>query len=179
MKTPVHVFTSGDEAELFLNGRSQGRKKTGSHEYRLRWDDIRYEPGELKAVAYKNGAPWAEEIIRTTGDPASLTAKADRSVIHASGEDLSFVTVQVTDKELQVVPVADNPILFTLEGPGEIIATDNGNPADFIPFHSTERNAFNGLALVIVRSRKDQPGDIMLHVSSPGLEDTSIRIQSK
>jgi beta-galactosidase len=178
MRTPVHIFTSGDEAELFLNGRSLGRKKTGPYQYRLRWDNILYEPGELRAVAYKNGAPWAEEIIHTTGDPAYLIAEADRDTLHASGEDLSFVTIQVIDKELQIVPGADNLIHFTLEGPGDIIATDNGDPTDFTPFPSPDRNAFNGLALVIVRTRKDQPGEITLHASSTGLEGASIQMLS-
>jgi beta-galactosidase len=179
MKTPVHIFTSGDEAELFLNGRSLGRKKMRPYEYRLRWDDVLYEPGELKAMAYKNGTPWAEEIIQTTGDPASLVAEADRATIFADGKDLSFVTVQVIDQDLQPVPDANSPIEFSLEGPGEIIATDNGDPTDFTPFPSSERRAFNGFALVIVRSCKDQSGDITLHASSYGLKGTSVRIQSK
>ena len=66
--TPVHVFTSGDEAELFLNGKSLGRKKKNQYEYRLRWDDVKYEPGKLKAVAYKNGRKWAEDLVETTGE---------------------------------------------------------------------------------------------------------------
>ena len=79
--TPVHVFTSGDEAELFLNGRSLGKKKKGTFEYRLRWDDVKYEPGELKVVAYKNGKQWATEIVQTTGKAAALQLSADRNTI--------------------------------------------------------------------------------------------------
>ena len=83
--TPVHVFTSGDEAELFLNGRSLGKKKKAAFEYRLRWDDVKYEPGEVKVIAYKKGKQWAEQIIRTTGNAAQLKATADRNVITADG----------------------------------------------------------------------------------------------
>ncbi|MGE5942710.1 MAG: beta-galactosidase GalB, partial [Flavobacteriales bacterium] len=96
--TPVHVFTSGDEVELFLDGKSLGKKKKGVFEYRLRWDDVTYLPGELKAVAYKNGKVWAEEIIKTTEAASKLTAKADRNMIVADGKDLSFITIEVKDK---------------------------------------------------------------------------------
>src|SRR5262249_10329949 len=96
--TPVHVFTSGAEAELFLNAISLGRKKKGEHEYRLRWDDVVYEPGTLKVVAYKNGAEWATDTMTTAGKPARLKLTPDRSEISADGRDLSFVTVTVTDK---------------------------------------------------------------------------------
>lgn len=96
--TPVHVFTSGNEAELFLNGRSLGRKKKAPYEYRLRWDDVVYEPGELKAVAYKNGKKWGTDVVKTAATPARLQASADRSEIRADGLDLAFVTVRVADK---------------------------------------------------------------------------------
>src|SRR5207302_1119935 len=91
--TPVHVYTSGDEAELFLNGRSLGRKQKGTYEYRLRWDNVKYEPGELKVVAYKNGKHWAEDVMKTTGPASRLMMKADHATIKAHGQDLSFVTV--------------------------------------------------------------------------------------
>jgi beta-galactosidase len=90
--TPVHVYTSGDEAELFLNGRSLGRKKRAQFEYRLRWDEVKYEPGELRVVAYKNGRVWAEDKMKTSGAAAKLTLKADHARIKADGQDLSFVT---------------------------------------------------------------------------------------
>lgn len=86
--TPVHVFTSGDEAELFLNGKSLGKNKKGECEYRLRWDNVKYELGELKVIAYKNGKKWSQDIVKTTDDPVRLEAVADRNVIHADGNDL-------------------------------------------------------------------------------------------
>jgi beta-galactosidase len=96
--TPVHLFTSGDEAELFLNGKSLGRKQKKEFEYRIRWDDVRYEPGELRAVAYKDGKKWAEASVKTTGKPARLKASADRRIINADGKDLVFVTVEIADE---------------------------------------------------------------------------------
>jgi beta-galactosidase len=176
---PVHIFTSGDEAELFLNGKSLGRKTKGEYEYRLRWDDVKFEPGELKAVAYKDGHPWAEDIVSTTDKPARLEATADRTSIRADGKDLAFITVQVTDISGLTVPDADNQISFTVEGPGEIIATDNGDPTSFTPFPSHERKAFNGLALVIVQSKKGEPGEVIVTAKSPGLQEVRLEIKSK
>lgn len=177
--TLVHIFTSGDEAELFLNGKSLERKKKRPYEYRLRWDSVRYEPGNLKVIAYKNGKHWAEEEVKTTGDPAKLEATADRNRIYADGKDLAFITVKVTDKDGLVVPVADNQIRFDIEGPGEIVATDNGNPSDMVAFPAKERNAFNGLVLVVVRSQKAAPGKITVMAKSPGLRDANVEIRSK
>lgn len=177
--TPVHVFTSGDEVELFLNGTSLGRKKKQPYEYRLRWDDVVYTPGELKAVAYKAGKLWSEEIIQTTDAPWALVATADRNVIDADGKDLSFITVQVTDKNGLIVPIADNTITFTLEGPGNIIATDNGDPTNMTAFPSKTRRAFNGLALGIIRSKKDTKGIIKVTVSSEGLESATIELKTQ
>jgi beta-galactosidase len=176
--TPVHVFTSGDEAELFLNGKSLGRKKKGQYEYRLRWDDVKYEAGALKVVAYKNGKKWAEDLVETTGVATKLEAKADRNIIKSDGRDLSFITVQIADNENRMVPLSDNQINFSIEGPGEIVATDNGDPTNMVPFPSHERKAFNGLALVIVRSIAGKSGTITIKAKSPGLKETSVKLKS-
>jgi beta-galactosidase len=115
--TPVHVFTSGDEAELFLNGVSLGRKQKGEYEYRLRWDDVVYEPGELKVVAYKDGSQWAESIVKTTGEARrSLKQPLTEEVIKADGYDLSFITISVTDEDGLIVPNAKNPLSFSISG---------------------------------------------------------------
>jgi beta-galactosidase len=168
--TPVHVFTSGDEAELFLNGNSLGRKKKGAYEYRLRWDDVVYQPGTLKVVAYKNGKVWATDEVKTAGEPAKLKVHPDRNRIRADGRDLSFVTVTVMDRHGIMTPRAGNRIHFDIEGPGEIVATDNGDPASFESFQSHDRNAFSGLCLVIVRGVAGQPGTIQLTATSEGLK---------
>lgn len=177
--TPVHLFTSGDEAELFLNGRSLGKKKKGIFEYRLRWDDIVYEPGELKAIAYKNGTKWAEEIIRTTGNAVALNMKADRNKIIANGKDLSFITVSVNDEKGLAVPDASNLVCVDIEGPGEIIATDNGDPADLNAFVSKQRNLYSGLLLVVVQSKAGKPGTIILKANSSGVKSARLVIKSE
>ena len=104
--TPVHVFTSGDEAELFINGQSQGKKKKGPFEYRLRFDDVRYTPGTVEMVTYKNGKRWATDSVTTSGVPSGLRLSADRNIINADGKDLSFVTVDIVDKKGNPVPVS-------------------------------------------------------------------------
>ena len=176
--TPVFVYTSGDEAELFLNGQSLGRKKKGKYEYRLRWDDVKYQPGRLKVVAYKNGRRWATDEVRTTRAATKLTLQPDRDRIRADGKDLSFVTLTVTDKAGRMVPRSKNRIRFEIEGPGEIVATDNGDATDFTSFQSPERNAFNGLALVIVRAKPGQSGPITLKAHADGLKDATVRVRS-
>lgn len=174
--TPVHVFTSGDEAELFINGKSMGRKQKGEYEYRIRWDDVVYEPGEVRVVAYKNGEKWAENMVSTTEAPAAISMKADRNDIIADGTDLSFITVEITDRNGLLVPDADLDVKFSIEGPGEIIATDNGDPTDMTPFPSAERKTFNGLALVIVRTLPGKPGTIMVSADCEGLEGGSVKL---
>jgi beta-galactosidase len=176
--TPVHVFTSGDEAELFLNGKSLGRKKMGQYEYRLRWDEVVYERGELKVVAYKNGEEWATSTRKTATAPTKIEAKADRASIRADGCDLSFVTVRILDEHGVDASAAMYRIKFSVEGPGEIVATDNGDPTTFEPFQSPERHAFHGLALAIVRSKKGQAGIIKLSAEAEGLRGSSVIINS-
>ncbi len=198
--TPVHVYTSGDEAELFLNGKSLGRKKklfegangnngkplvvngitlNGQPAYRIRWDDVVYEPGELKVVAYKNGKEWARDTMKTTGPASQLLLKPDRAAIAGDGHDLSFVTVTVADKDGLVVPRSKNPIHFMISGPGEIVATDNGDATDMNIFSSPDRKAFNGLALAIVKAKRGQSGAITLTATSDGLTAGTARIEPK
>ena len=176
--TPVHVFTSGDEGELFLNGKSQGRKQKGPFEYRLRWDDVVYEPGTLKVVTYKHGKEWATDTVKTAGDPALLKLSPDRDQILADGRDLSFITVTVTDPAGTVAPRATNRIHFEIEGPGEIVATDNGDPTSFEPFQSHDRNAFNGRCLALVRAKPRQAGIIKLIAKSDGLPTGVLSIKT-
>ncbi|MBN2589544.1 MAG: DUF4982 domain-containing protein [Sedimentisphaerales bacterium] len=187
--TPVHVYTSGDEAELFLNGKSLGRKKKifdsqvqsmdGKPAYRIRWDDVVYEPGELKVVAYKDGKKWATDIMRTAGDAAKLSLEPDRAVIDCDGSDLSFVTLTVQDSEGITAPRADNLIKFSVSGPGEIVTTDNGDPTDMTVFPSHERKAFNSLALVIVKAKRGQKGTITVTAESEGLTLAKCTVEAK
>ncbi len=167
--TPVHVFTSGDEAELFINGKSLGRKTKGRYEYRLRWDDVTYEPGELKVVAYRDGKEWATDIVRTAGNASKMDLKPDRATISADGRDLSFVTLTVQDSNGIMVPRANNLIRFSISGPGEIVATDNGDATDFNIFSSHDRKAFNGLSMVIIKSKRGQTGPVVITAETDGL----------
>ena len=139
---------------------------------------MKYEPGELRVVTYKKGEKWAEEVIKTTREPAALIVTVDRSNIKADGRDISFITLQVVDENGLVVPTASNLIQFTVEGPGEIVATDNGDPTDMTFLTSPERKAFNGLALAIIRSNKGEPGSINVSATSPGLKPAEIMLKT-
>lgn len=177
--TPVHVFTSGDEVELFFNDKSLGKKKKKKYEYRLRWDNIIYEPGEIKAVAYKNGKVWAEERMKTTGEAAQLMAEVDRKVIKADGKDLAFISVKVCDKNDLLKVNALHRISFSMEGPGEIVATDNGDPTDMESFASTSRKAFSGRCLVVVKGIKGQEGTMVVKAESDGLKPARIIVRTE
>jgi len=175
--TPVHVYTSGDEAELFLNGKSLGRKlKTPAADFRLIWDDVKYQPGELRVVTYKQGKEWATDTVKTTGPAACLALAPDRATIQADGNDLSYVTVRVTDPAGLTVPRSSNLVQFAIEGPGEIVAVDNGDPTSFEPFQATRYKAFNGLALVIVRSKCGATAPFTVKASSQDLAPAAVVI---
>jgi len=175
---PIHVYTSGDEVELILNGRSLGKKRKSPYTYRLVWENVTYEPGEIRAIAYKQGKLWAVSRRRTTGTPVKIIMEADRDAIWADGKDLCFVTVAVVDSRGDIVPRANHRIRFSIKGPGQIIATDNGDPTSHVSFQSHERELFNGLCLVIVRAEKNKPGTIELHAESENLTRAKIRIRS-
>ena len=171
--TPVYVFTSGDEGELFLNGKSLGRQRkqpgVWDRAYRLRWDDVRYEPGTLEVVVYKNGKEWARDKVKTTGTPTRLVLEAETSAVAADGEDICYLNVSVRDAEGLVVPNAKMPIRFSVEGPGEIVATDNGDETDFDDFRQPTRKTFNGWAQAIVRAVPGATGTIRVTAQAEGL----------
>ena len=175
--TPVHIYTSGDAVELFLNGKSLGRREKAHSYDRLTWDDVRYEPGSLKAIAYKNGQKWAEELVETTGKPAALQVTAEKTELKSDGTDLSFIRVAVVDSQGRVVPRSKNHLKFSVTGPAEIIATDNGDATSLLPFQLSERDAYNGLALVILRSQYMKQGKVLLTVESKGLPKQKIALK--
>lgn len=177
---PVHVYTSGTEAELFVNGKSWGRRsKREGQDFRLVWDSVVYQPGSVRVVAYKNGQKWAEDEVQTTGEVRKIRLEADRNSLDAGSRELAFVTVRLTDKDGRTVPTACCPLKFEVEGAGELVATDNGDPISFTPFQSTEREAFNGLALAIVRARKGAAGEIRVRVSGEGLEPAVLQLEAR
>lgn len=177
--TPVHVYTSGDSAELFLNGMSLGRKSKTGYEYRLRWDDVVYEPGELAVVAYKDGMQWATDVVETAGAATKLALRADRTTIAADGKDLSFVTVTVVDSDDRLVPQAAHAIQFTVTGPGELVATASGDPTNRTIYSSPQRNTLSGKAIAIVRGNRGESGDLVLTATSPSLTEARVTITTR
>jgi beta-galactosidase len=175
--TPVHVYTSGDEAELFVNGKSQGRKvKKPGEDFRLVWDSVRYEPGKVEVVAYKHGAKWATDQVKTTGEPYRIVLTSDQRIIPSDSPELAFITVRILDKEGLMVPRANSLIKFEIQGPGVIVATDNGDATSFVPFQSHERQAFNGMALVIVKAKKGASGKFTVKATANGLQTGTVTI---
>jgi beta-galactosidase len=177
--TPVHVYSSGDEAELFLNKKSLGKRKRKAGTYRFRWDDVVYEPGKLKVVVTRHGKKWASATRRTAGPASKLLISADRKKLSADGLDLSFLTFTVADEHDELVPRSKPLIRFTLDGPGSVAAVDNGDPTSFEPFQASQRHAFNGLALCVVRSCAGQPGEVRVRAEADGLSAAEIVLSSK
>ena len=173
--TPVHVYTPGSVGELFLNGKSLGIREKAPLEYRLRWDDTVYEPGTLEVKVYKDmadyeaGKIWASGRVCTAGEPAAVSLEPDYA-----GKDLIYVNASVVDADGNVVPHACNRISFSVSGAAGIVATDAGDPTSHAPFNSSEIDAFNGLASVIIR--RHGKGGISVTAESSGLKSPKIRI---
>lgn len=148
--TPVHVYSSGDEAELFLNGRSLGTRRRGVAEYRFRWDTVIYEPGELRVCVRKGGKEWAQAVRNTTGEAVRIALQADYFPA-ASASSLVFITARITDAAGRLSPRTKHPLHFELPtgSPLRLLATDNGDPTRLAGFSSARCPAFNGLALAI------------------------------
>lgn len=178
--TPVYCYTSWPSAELFVNGKSQGRilknPNTRLDRYRLRWNNVKYEPGEIKVVAYDyDGTAKGEKIIRTAGAPARIVLKADRNSISSKGEDLSFVTVSVVDKNGTPCPTATNNMKFNVSGAGKFRAACNGDATSLVAFNSTEMPLFSGELVVVVEGLRH--GTAMLSVSADGLPMATLPIE--
>lgn len=195
---PVYCYTNCEEAELFLNGKSLGKKKMGVDKttipadfkwwkrpektwdspYRLNWE-VPYQPGELKVVAYSDGKVKVTKSIVTAGKPAKITLSPDRSIIAANGEDLSFIKVQIEDKNGNFCPKADSLVEFEVSGPASVEAVGNGDPTSIASFQTDNRKAFNGLCLLIIRSMKGQAGAIKVTARSKGLRLDSVVVTSE
>jgi beta-galactosidase len=169
---PVLAYTSCDSVELFLNGKSFGVKARefprqgtagGWNKYakpevlpttadlHLQWD-VPYEPGELKAIGYKDGKKVCEETVRTTGKPAKIVLSTDRKKLQAGTRDVAHLFVKIEDAHGNVVPGAENLVKFDLQGAGKLLGVDNGNPASHESFQANERKVFAGLALAVVEA---------------------------
>jgi beta-galactosidase len=186
---PVYVYTNGDTVELFLNGNSLGKKTKAKEagpsyygsidKYRLCFNDVNYEPGELKAVAYKDGSEIGQEVMRTAGKPAKIRLTPDRKELKATGEDLCYILVEAMDAKDTLCPLADNLIKFKIDGPAEIAGVDNGNPLSYEPFQADYRKLFYGKAMLILKTKEGATGDIRITAESDGLTPAEVAVQSK
>ena len=180
--TPVFVYTSYPRAELFLNGRSLGiREKCDStlqHRFRLMWNDVRYEPGELTVVAYDSeGNKAMQKSVRTAGEPYALELIPARESLSADGKDLLYVTVRIVDRDGNLCPLDSRKVRFEVSGAGEFRTVANGDPTCLELFHEPEMSAFGGMLTVIVQSR-EKAGRITLKASADGLRDGVLKIKS-
>ena len=171
---PVHVYTNCDKVELFVNGVSQGALDRADKQYRLRWDEVVYQPGKVEAVGWKDGQKVASETIKTAGPARKIKLDLEKGF----GEgDLFYVDVKLTDKKGNFAPTACNDLKFSIKGPGEILAVDAGDPTCLTPFHSDSIKAFNGLASVIVKVKPGARGRIVVTATSDGLKRGRTRIK--
>jgi beta-galactosidase len=145
----------------------------------LRWDNVTYQPGSLRVVAFKNNAEWATATVETTGAAAGIKLEADRTTIWGDGRDLSFIKATVVDAQGRTVPTASNTIAFSVAGSGALVATDNGDAMDRTVFSSPSRKAFSGLALAIVRANPGQSGEITVSATSSGLTAAEVRLTAQ
>ena len=194
---PVVSYTNAEEVELFVNGKSFGKKRKGIDKapvpinfidweggryegtfmspYRLMWE-VPYQPGSIEVVAYTNGERVAKKRINTAGDPAKIELIPDRVALHADGQDISFVTVRITDKDGNLCPNADNLVKFSVSDLGTIAAVGNGDPATMAAFQSNRRKAFNGLCMLMVKTTK-KSGLITVQATSDSLQTASVSLK--
>ena len=169
-------FNHADEVELFINGRSQGVKTMPEDKYHVVWR-VKYEPGTIKAVSRKDGKVVVEKEIHTAGEPAQIRLSADRTEIQADGADLSFITVEIVDKDGNLCPNADNLVNFDVQGAAFIAGVDNGNQTSMESFKAPHRKAFYGKCLVVLQNNGER-GNIQLNAVSEGLEKAMLNIQA-
>lgn len=169
-------YNNADEVELFVNGKSQGVRSMPADKYHVAWR-VKYEPGSIKAVSRKNGEIVLEKEIHTAGEPAQIRLTADRTELQADGTDLSFVTVEILDKDGNLCPNADNLVNFEVEGAAFIAGVDNGSPISHESFKAPCRKAFYGKCLVVLQNNGEK-GQISLKAVSDKLESTTIMINA-
>ena len=191
-KTPVMVFTSGDEAELFVNGKSQGVRRRGEgptfnqkdkslvvskNQFRFAWEDVVYEPGTVEVVVKKNGQPWATAKRVTTGAPAAVAAEVDRASIVGDARDLCHISLALTDAQGNVVPTDSRKVSFSIEGPAVLAGFCNGNPIDHTSLQNPNQSFFNGRILAVVRAHRNTSGTATVTVKAEGLPEIKVPVQ--
>lgn len=180
--TPVMVYTSLPKAELFVNGVSQGiREKNDSSvmtRYRLIWDNVEYQPGELLVVGLdENNNPVKEVSVKTAGKAHHVVLTPNKTKLTADGEDVAFITVQLADAEGNIVPTESREVRFKVEGAGKFLATANGDPTSLRSFQEPVMDLFSGAATMIVQAG-EQPGDIVVTVEADDVEPARIVLKS-
>lgn len=196
--TPIFVYTNHPTAEVFINGKSQGKRTKDlsvtvhnsenkeaqasfarQKRYRLMWMDTKYEPGTVKVVAYdKDGKAVAETEMHTAGAPHHIELSADRTGLDANGKDLSFITVKVVDKDGNLCPDASHLVKFKVKGAGTYRAAANGNPICLNQFHLPEMPLFSGMLTAIVQSGEN-PGAITFEATAKGVKGATLKLESK
>lgn len=181
--TPVYVYTSYPSAELFVNGESQGvrtkSRRSNLERYRLMWNDVRYEPGEVRVVAYDaEGRKAAERVVRTAGEARALQLSVDRTTLAADGRDLAYVTVGVVDRAGNPVPTDRREVRVEVSGAGHFRAMANGDPTSLESFCEPRMHLFSGQLTAIVGS-DDRPGEILVRVTARGLKPAELRITAE
>jgi len=182
---PVYVYTNGDSAELFINGKSIGRKSKDPQaanvmdRYRLRWEDVVYQPGSVKAVAYQAGRRIGEATVRTAAEPAAIRLTPDRTTLRSGGEDLCYVLVEAVDKDGTLCPLAMNQVEFEVDGPAVIAGVGNGDHHFPHEFDSNSVPLFYGKAMLILRTDEGRGGPIRVKAASAGLKSASVAVTSR
>ncbi|MDR0972455.1 MAG: DUF4982 domain-containing protein [Prevotellaceae bacterium] len=170
-------YNNADEAELFINGKSQGVRSKPDDIYHVWWR-VAYEPGTVKIVTRRAGQEVKTQEIHTAGEPAAIRLTPDRTQIHADGYDLSFVTVDIVDKDGNLCPNADNLVKFEVGGKAFVAGVDNGSQISMESFKASERKAFFGKCLVVLQN-KDGKGGITLTATSDGLPASTVKLSAK
>lgn len=196
--TPIFVYTNHPTAEVFINGKSQGKQtknlsiplretenpesqKTFERQkrYRLMWLNTKYEPGSVKVIAYNDkGEAVAEKEIHTAGKPYQIKLTADRNYIKADGKDLAYITVEVVDKEGNVCPNVNDLVQFEVKGAGKFRASANGDATSLDLFHEPKMHLFNGKLMAIVQA-SEKTGEIIFKAKSQKIKGNQIKIQVK
>ncbi len=172
-------YNNADEVELFVNNNSMGKSSKTENQLHAEWKGIEFEAGEITAVSYKDGKEVARHTHKTALEPAKLKLSVDKSMLKADGYDLAYITVECYDQYDSFVPTATNQLYIDIEGAGELMGVDNGNPAGTESLKGSKIKLHNGKALIIVRTLKDIPGSISVDVRCDGVDDTEIILTSK
>ena len=172
----IDVYSACEEVELFLNGRSLGRKPSSWAEKLIASFETAYETGELRALGYTAGKQAAEQILKTAAAPVALRLTADRAVLSDEPGDLSYVTVEIVTADGQVHPAADRPVFFTLSGAGQLVAVGSGNPLSQEDYTGHIRSTYRGRCLAVVKT-DGVVDEIILRAQADGLEPAMVRIR--